>query len=129
MFKPYAGVSTAVIVFTKSGRTDQVFYYDVQADGYSLDDKRDKIDENDLPDLIERWKARDPKKDTDRTSNAFFVPVQEIRDNKYDLSINRYKEIVYKEEKYDPPKKILARMKKLEAEIMRDMEELEGMLG
>jgi len=129
VFKPYAGVSTAVIVFTKSGRTDQVFYYDVQADGYSLDDKREKIEENDLPDLIKRWKARDPKKDTDRTSKAFFVPVQEIRDNKYDLSINRYKEIVYEEENYDPPKEILSRMKKLEAEIMKDMEELEGMLG
>jgi len=129
VFKPYAGVSTAIIVFTKGGRTDHVFYYDVQADGFSLDDKREKIDQNDLPDLIARWKARDPKKDTDRTSKAFFVPVQEIRNNKYDLSINRYKETVYEEEKYDPPKEILTRMKALEVEIMQDMDELEGMLG
>ena len=129
VFKPYAGVSTAVIVFTKGGRTDDVFYYDVQADGFSLDDKREKIEENDLPDLIKHWKARDPKKDTDRTAKAFFVPVQEIRDNKYDLSINRHKEIVYEEENFDPPKEILTRMKKLEMEIMKDMEELEGMLG
>lgn len=129
VFKPYAGVSTAIIVFRKDGRTDQVFYYDVQADGFSLDDKRDPIEKNDLPDLIERWKNRNPQKDTNRTDKAFFVPVQEIRDNKYDLSINRYKEIVYEEEKYDPPKEILARMKALEVEIIKDMEELEGMFG
>ena len=129
VFKPYAGVSTGIIVFTKGGRTDNVFYYDVQADGYSLDDKRDKTEENDLPELIDRWKARDSKTNTDRTSKAFFVPVQEIRENKYDLSINRYKEIVYEEEEFDPPKDILTRMKKLETEVMKDMEELEGMLG
>ena len=129
VFKPYAGVSTAIIVFTKGGQTKDVFYYDVKADGLSLDDKREKVDENDLPDLVNRWKHRNPKNDTDRTDKAFFVPVKEIRDNKYDLSINRYKEIVYEEEKYDPPKEILARMKKLEAQIMADIEGLEGMLG
>ena len=122
-------MSTAIIIFTKDGKTKEVFYYDVQADGFSLDDKRDPIQENDLPDLIKRWKKKNPKKDTDRTDKAFFVPAQEIRDNKYDLSINRYKEIVYEEEEYDPPKEILTRMKKLEAEIVKDTERLEEMLG
>jgi len=130
VFKPYAGVSTAIIVFTRGGKTDNVFYYDVQADGFSLDDKREPtLDKNDLPDLLERWKKRDPDKDTDRTRKAFFVSAREIRENKYDLSINRYKEIVYVEEEYDPPKEILKRMKELEREILADMEELGGMLG
>jgi type I restriction enzyme M protein len=129
MFKPYAGVSTAIIVFTKGGKTENVFYYDVQADGFSLDDKREPTpDKNDLPDLFKRWKQRDAKKDTDRTDKAFFVPAREIRENKYDLSINRYKEIVYEEDEYDPPKEILARMKELERELLADMEELGGVL-
>ncbi|MDM8516828.1 N-6 DNA methylase, partial [Desulfobacterales bacterium HSG16] len=129
VFKPYAGVSTGILVFTRGGKTKDVFYYDVENDGFSLDDKRNRIEENDLPDLIERWKKRKPKKDTDRTDKAFFVSADEIRKNKYDLSINRYKEIVYEEEEYDPPKEILARMRELEKEIMADMDELEGMLG
>jgi type I restriction enzyme M protein len=128
VFKPYAGVSTAIIVFTRGGKTENVFYFDVEADGFSLDDKREPIKQNDLPDLIMRWKERDPNKDTNRTDKAFFVPVKEIRDSKYDLSINRYKEIVYEEEKYDPPKKILSRMRDLEVEIMKDVTELERML-
>jgi len=128
VFKPYAGVSTGIIVFTKGGRTDNVFYYDVQGDGFSLDDKRTEVNENDLPDLIDRWKRRNPKKDNDRTDKAFFVPAKEIRDNKYDLSINRYKEIVYEEEEYDPPREILKRMKDLELEILADMKGFEGML-
>jgi len=129
VFKPYAGVSTGILVFTKGGRTDQVFFYEVEADGYSLDDKREPVEQNDLPDLLESWRKRDPKKDTDRTRKAFFVPAKDILDNKYDLSINRYKEIVYEEEKYDPPKRILAMMKTVEGEIIKDIEELEGMLG
>ena len=129
VFKPYAGVSTAIIVFRKGGATDQVFYYDVQADGFSLDDKRDQVEDNDLPDMLERWRNRDPEKDTDRTSKHFFVPAEEIRKNKYDLSINRYKEIIYEEEEYDPPGEILDRMMELEKEIMADMEELRRMLG
>lgn len=130
VFKPYAGVSTAVIVFTRGGRTDNVFFYDVQADGFSLDDKREpQPDKNDLPDMLERWQKRDPKKDTDRTKKHFFVNAEEIRENKYDLSINRYKEVVYEDEEYDPPKEILEQMLDLEKEIMADMEELRGMLG
>jgi type I restriction enzyme M protein len=129
VFKPYAGVSTAILIFTKGGRTTDVWFYDVQADGYSLDDKRDPVEANDLPDALRRWAKRNAKKDTDRKDKAFFVPKAEIADNKYDLSLNRYKEIVHEEVKYDPPEKILARLKKLEAEITRELEELEGMLG
>jgi len=131
VFKPYAGVSTAIVLFTKGGETENVFFYDVQADGFSLDDKREKIGDGkgDLPDVLKRWQDRDPKQDKDRTAKWFCVSKAEIKGNKYDLSINRYKEIVYKEEQYDPPKEILARMKDLEAEIMQDLEELEGMLG
>ena len=128
VFKPYAGVSTGILVFTKGGRTDNVFFYDVQNDGFSLDDKRQKIADNDLPDALAAWAARDAGKDTDRTKKAFFVPADEIRDNKFDLSINRYKETVYEAEEYDPPKVILGRMKALEKEILADLEELEGML-
>ena len=79
--------------------------------------------------MRKRWAKRNPKKDTDRTARAFFVPKSEIADNGYDLSLNRYKEIVHEEVHYDPPKKILARLKKLEAEIATDLEELEAMLG
>jgi type I restriction enzyme M protein len=94
VFKPYAGVSTAVILFVKGGRTEHVWFYDMEADGYSLDDKRDKVSENDIPDVIRRWRRRKPEQDTDRAAKAFFVPAEEIRSNAYDLSINRYKEIV-----------------------------------
>ncbi len=129
VFKPYAGVSTAILIFTKGGRTDNVFFYDVQADGFSLDDKRDKIKASDLPDARMRWRERNPDKDTDKTAKAFFVPADDIKANKYDLSIGRYKEVVYEEEEYDPPKDILARMKDLHADIAKDMAELEEMLG
>jgi type I restriction enzyme M protein len=130
VFKPYAGVSTGIIVFTRGGKTENVFYYDVQADGFSLDDKREpQPDNNDLPDMLDRWRKRDPKKDTDRTAKHFFVNAEQIRENKYDLSINRYKEIVYEEEEYDPPREILDQMMVLEKEIMADMQELRGMLG
>ena len=129
VFKPYAGVSTAILVFTKDGRTDDVFFYDVEADGLSLDDKRDPIDANDLPDCLAAWKRRDPKSDTDRKAKAFFVPADEIREAKYDLSLSRYKDIVYEEEEYDPPQEILGRMKTLNEDIARDIQELEEMLG
>ena len=129
VFKPYAGVSTAVLFFVKGGRTEHVWYYDMHADGYSLDDKRERVAENDIPDVLARWKARDPEKDTDRTARAFFVPVEEIRENKYDLSLNRYKEVPYEEVVYDPPKVILARLKDIEREIGEGLGELEGMIG
>jgi len=131
VFKPYAGVSTAILIFTKtnSGGTDHVWFYDMEADGFSLDDKRDPIEANDIPDVLERWKQRNPKKDTDRKAKAFSVPVAEIRENKHDLSINRYKEIAWEEVKYDPPLKILDQLEALEAEITVDLKELRGMVG
>jgi len=192
VFKPYAGVSTAILFFTKDGETTDVWFYDVQADGFSLDDKRDPIDESDLPDVREKWRQwSEPEIQTkklrgeavkklgqaprsyakslqnadirsepvpffhslgakavalstsgtsrkaaadrkamfsDRTARAFFVPKAEIAENGYDLSLNRYKEIVHEEEQYDSPKVILGRLKELEAEIAEDLAELEGML-
>ena len=132
VFRPYAGVSTAILVFTKGGRTDHVFFYDVQDDGFSLDDKRNQLYDTtfagDLPDVLERWRERDPQKDTKRTTKAFFVPAGEIRDNNYDLSLNRYKEEVYAEVQYESPKEILKKLRALEGEIQRDLDELEGML-
>ncbi len=133
VFKPYAGVSTGILIFTKGGKTENVFFYDVQDDGFSLDDKRTQLYDStfagDLPVCLSRWKARDPQKDTDRTNKAFFVPADEIRDKNYDLSLNRYKKTVYEEVKYEHPKIILERLKGLEGEIMTDMSELEEMLG
>jgi type I restriction enzyme M protein len=128
VFKPYAGVSTAALIFVKGGKTEHVWYYDMQADGYSLDDKREKVAENDIPDVIARWRARSPEKDTDRTAKAFFVPVGEIRENKYDLSINRYKEVAYEAVEYEAPADILAKLRKLESEITADLDHLEAQL-
>jgi type I restriction enzyme M protein len=132
VFKPYAGVSTAVLLFTKGGRTDHVWFYDVQADGYTLDDKRTKIgaeeDFQDVSDVPLRWAKQDPKSDTDRSDKAFFVPKQDIVKEGYDLSLNRYKEVIHEEMKYDPPKTILRKLKELEGEIASDVEELEAKL-
>lgn len=130
VFKPYAGVSTAVLIFTKTGvgGTDYVWFYDMVADGLSLDDKRQPVEENDIPDLLRRWKARNPETDTDRTLKAFFVPKDEIKGNGYDLSINRYKEIEYQEVKYEPPKVILQKLRDLEYEIRADLDALEELL-
>jgi type I restriction enzyme M protein len=128
VFKPYAGVSTAIVVFSKGGKTDNVFFYDVGADGFSLDDKRDPVSEDDLPDALTCWRKKSAKKDTDRTAKHFMVPVKEIEEKGFDLSINRYKEAKHEEVKYDPPKKIIAKLRKLEAEIAKDLSELEGML-
>ncbi|MFN4804508.1 MAG: N-6 DNA methylase [Akkermansiaceae bacterium] len=129
VFKPYAGVSTAILVFTKGGRTDDVWFYDVQADGFSLDDKRTpQPDKDDLPDMVARWNKRNPKKECNRSAKDFFVPVAEIRENKYDLSLNRYKLTSHEEATYDPPKKILKRMNKLGQEVLKDIADLEVML-
>lgn len=129
VFKPYAGVSTGILVFTKGGRTDDVFFYDVEADGLSLDDKRDPVEANDLPDCLASWKKRDPKIDTDRTQKAFFVSAQEIRDANYDLSLSKYKVRTHVAQSYDAPALILGRMKKLNEGIATDLAELEELLG
>ena len=131
VFKPYAGVSTAILLFTKtnSSGTDSVWFYDMQSDGFTLDDKRTpQPDKSDLPDLLKRWHTRETETDRARTEQSFLVPKDEIAGNDYDLSINRYKEIVYEAVEYDPPKVILKRLAKLEAEIAKGREELEGML-
>ena len=132
VFKPYAGVSTAILLFTKtnSGGTDNVWFYDMQADGFSLDDKRtEQPEKSDLGDILARWKKRDAEGDRARTDQSFLVPKAEIAENDYDLSINRYKEVVYEAVDYDPPKVILGRLEKLEAEIAKGRGELEVLLG
>lgn len=131
VFKPYAGVSTAILIFTKTGAggTDHVWFYDMKADGYSLDDKRNPIEANDIPDIIKRFGIMDAEKERKRTEKSFLVPVDEIRSNSYDLSINRYKETEYEEVQYEDPKAILASIKRLEEEIVEGLEELEALLG
>ncbi|WP_313080510.1 MULTISPECIES: class I SAM-dependent DNA methyltransferase [Enterobacteriaceae] len=157
VFKPYAGVVTAILIFTKGGQTDEVWFYDLHNDGYSLDDKRNSIKDNDLPHLLASWKhyraLRGLPVDNfmgeklatllkqqlpegidvgvdfkDRTQTAFVVPKEDIAAQKYDLSINRYKEVVYQAEEYEDPQVILKRLKDLEKEILADLDELEEML-
>lgn len=143
VFKPYAGVSTAILMFTKGGSTEHVWFYDLQADGYSLDDKRIPLKgegSNDLPDAIAKWKQYCAliQKNTsakeinntfgDKTQKAFVVDAKDIADNKFDLSINRYKEVVYEEVAFEDPKKILENLKALESEIRADLDKLEKML-
>lgn len=131
VFKPYAGVSTAVLVFTKtqSGGTDHIWFYDMHADGYSLDDKRNPIQDNDIPDIIQRWHTNfEAESLRKRTERSFLVPVEEVRQNNYDLSINRYKEIIYEEVKYDPPKQIISEIKALQQEVQKEIQELESLL-
>jgi len=115
VFKPYAGVSTAILVFTKTehGGTDNVWFYDMKADGFSLDDKRTVVSENDIHDIMERFKNRE----------------QEIVDNGYDLSINKYKQVEYEKIEYPVTAEILANIKALDKEIAKEMEELEAMLN
>ena len=131
VFKPYAGVSTAIMIFTKTGTggTDKVWFYDMKSDGYSLDDKRNPIEANDINDIVERFSNLDKEVDRKRTEQSFFVPVEEIRDNGYDLSINKYKEIEYEEVKYDSPQEIMLRIRELEMDITAGIEELAEMIG
>jgi len=126
VFKPYAGVSTAIIIFTKTGHggTDKVWFYDMEADGYSLDDKRTKVVENDIPDIIERFHNIDKE-----TEKSFLVDKQEIIDNNYDLSINKYKQVEYISEEYPAPIEILKEIQEMEEQITKGLKELEGMLG
>ena len=132
VFKPYAGVSTAIVLFTRtnSGGTDQVWFYDMRADGFSLDDKRSpQPDTSDLPDILSRWQNRAAETERKRTDQSFLVPGAEIVGNDYDLSINRYKEVEYEAVDHDPPRVILARLARLEEEIAAGRKELEGLLG
>jgi len=149
-FRPYAGVSTGILIFTKtnSGGTDHVWFYDMQADGWSLDDKRNPLlaeeklgalttgltdaehAKNNLPDVLARWAVRaTTERDNPRTAQSFCVPLKEICKEGWDLSLNRYKEVVHEVVDHESPKAILAELRKLEAEIQQGMAELEGMLG
>ena len=146
VFKPYAGVSTAILIFTKTGHggTDKVWFYDMKADGFSLDDKRSETKENDIPDIISRFRSihgapaggAGEQSETEgaesartRTEQSFFVPKDEIVANDYDLSINKYKQTEYKPVEYPPTSEILANIKALEAEIGKELGELEEMLN
>ena len=132
VFKPYAGVSTAIVLFTRtnSGGTDHVWFYDMRADGFSLDDKRSpQPDTSDLPDILSRWQNRAAETERQRTDQSFLVPGAEIVGNDYDLSINRYKEVEYEAVEHDSPRVILERLARLEEEIAAGRKELEGLLG
>ena len=150
VFRPYAGVSTAILLFTKTGRggTDQVWFYDMTADGWSLDDKRNPLlslpklgpnpkealeagehEKNNLPDCLSRWRHRkDSERERERTAQSFCVSKEEIAAQSYDLSLNRYKELVHQEVEHRPPLEILAELRQIEQEILQGIEELEGML-
>lgn len=129
VFKPYAGVSTAILIFTRGGETEHVWFYDMQSDGYSLDDKRTKLEgHGDLQDIVERYKKRDPKKDTDRKEKCFFVPKAEIVEEGYDLSLSRYKEDVFEEMEYESPKALLNKLNTFEAEIISELKLLDKYL-
>ena len=119
VFKPYAGVSTAILIFTKTnaGGTDKVWFYDMKADGFSLDDKRSVVSENDIPDVIKRWQNLDAEESRSRKEQSFFVPVEDIRANDYDLSINKYKEVEKVKVEYEEPSVVLGRIESLQSEI------------
>lgn len=131
VFKPYAGVSTAVLLFTKtnSGGTDKVWFYDMEADGYSLDDKRQSTAQNDIPDVVARFANLKAEAKRTRTDKSFMVPVKEIQDNKYDLSINRYKEVVHEEKAYEKPETIISQIEELDSERAALLKQLKQMLA
>ena len=131
VFKPYAGVSTAILIFTKTntGGTDKVWFYDMKADGFSLDDKRAAVKQNDIPDIIERFHNLNNEEDRKRTDQSFFVPKEEIAKNDYDLSINKYKEIEIEKPIYPPTSEILADIEKLDQEVAKNLAELKKLLN
>jgi type I restriction enzyme M protein len=132
VFKPYAGVSTAVLIFTKtnSGGTDNVWFYDMKADGYSLDDKRNEIKDNDIPDIVTRFGARTSSEvERKRTDQSFLVPFSEIKANDWDLSINKYKEVVYEAVQYEKPEVLISQIRELDKERNEALKLLEKMLG
>jgi type I restriction enzyme M protein len=129
VFKPYAGVSTAILIFTKTnaGGTDKVWFYDMKADGFSLDDKRNAVAENDIPDIIARFHNLEGEAERTRKDKSFLVPVEEIREKGYDLSINKYKEIEREKVEYEASEVIMGRIEKLETEIQCAMIDLRKM--
>lgn len=131
VFKPYAGVSTAILIFTKTGHggTDKVWFYDMKADGLSLDDKRSEIKENDIPDIIARFRNLEAEADRERTEQSFFVPKEEIVENAYDLSINKYKKVEYVPIEYPSTQEIMTDLHEIEMKIGEEMAVLEDLLG
>ena len=131
VFKPYAGVSTAVLVFTKTsaGGTENVWFYDMKADGFSLDDKRSAVKDNDIPDIVARFHNLESEKGRERTDQSFFVSKQEIVDNGYDLSINKYKKVEYVPVEYPPTREIIAEIESIEVEIQKEFAELKKLLA
>ncbi|MCW3094720.1 MAG: methylase [Chthonomonadaceae bacterium] len=129
VFKPYAGVATAILVFTRSGKTEHTWFYRIENDGFSLDDKRQRIVGSQIRDLVEKWRNRSPYSSSDREANHFFIPVEEIRDKSYDLSFNRYSEAKIGVTEYEDPKVILKKLKFLEDKIHQDIKDLENILG
>ena len=131
VFKPYAGVSTAILIFTKTnaGGTDKVWFYDMKADGFSLDDKRNAIDENDIPDIINRWQHLDEEENRGRNDQSFLVPVEEIRENDYDLTINKYKEVERVKVEYDAPAVIMQRILDRQESITEKLNHINEILG
>ena len=130
VFKPYAGVSTAILIFTKTGHggTDNVWFYDMKADGFSLDDKRSPTTENDIPDIIARFHNREAEATRERTEQSFFVPKEEIAGNDYDLSINKYKKTEYVPVEYPSTQEIMAQLRDLQKKIDAEMDALEELL-
>ena len=131
VFKPYAGVSTGIMIFTKTGHggTDKVWFYDMKADGYSLDDKRTPVADNDIPDIIARFRNLATEESRERTEQSFFVPKEKIVENGYDLSINKYKKVEYVPVEYPSTQEILAELDRLEEEIASEMAELKKLLS
>ena len=130
VFKPYAGVSTGILIFTKTGHggTDKVWFYDMTADGFSLDDKRSEVKENNIPDIIARFHDLAGEESRERTEKSFCVPKAEIVGNGYDLSINKYKKTEYKAVEYASTAEIMAQLNELEMEITAELEKLEELL-
>lgn len=135
VFKPYAGVSTAILIFTKTnnGGTGKIWFYNMEADGFSLDDKRMPLDQekhsdNNIPDIIKRYSNIKDEETRNRSDQSFFVPVDEVRENDHDLNINRYREIIYQEIEYKDPENIIAEVKQLEKLMIESLEDLEKML-
>jgi len=126
IFKPYAGVQTAVLYFTKGEPTEKVWFYKMESDGFSLDDKRtEQPDKDDIPDILEKFKKRKEEKNEDRKKKHFFVPFKEIKENNYDLSLSKYRENVYEEVKYEKPEVLKKKILELEKDIIKGLKDLE----
>lgn len=131
VFQPYAGVSTAILIFTKTnnGGTDKVWFYEMRADGFTLDQKRTPCAENDIPDVIARWDNLAAEENRTRKDQSFFVPVEEIRANDYDLTFNKYKEVERKVVEYDAPETILAHIDELQQQIAEGLTNLKSIIN